>query len=277
MRLLIAKKAKSLGVYCLIMIVLIWALLPLYMTITTSFKYQRDAFSMPPKFLWFAPTVSNYLSLFQSMDFRKYYLNSVIVTFGSVILVLAVAIPAAYALVRYDFKGKEILGFFFLTTRVFPPIGLLIPFFVMWIKFGLIDTRMGLVLVYMQFNLALAIWMLRGFFSELPDVLEEAAMIDGCSRFGAFMRVILPLAVPGLAATAILTAVFTWNEFLYAFALTGREARTVTVAIYNFIGYEEVEWGRLQAAGTLVILPILIFALSVEKYLVRGLTAGAVK
>jgi len=211
------------------------------------------------------------------MDFRKYYLNSVIVTFGSVILVLAVAIPAAYALVRYDFKGKEILGFFFLTTRVFPPIGLLIPFFVMWIKFGLIDTRMGLVLVYMQFNLALAIWMLRGFFSELPDVLEEAAMIDGCSRFGAFMRVILPLAVPGLAATAILTAVFTWNEFLYAFALTGREARTVTVAIYNFIGYEEVEWGRLQAAGTLVILPILIFALSVEKYLVRGLTAGAVK
>jgi multiple sugar transport system permease protein len=263
--------------YFVIGIILLMALLPLYLTVTTSAKDHKDAFAIPPKFLFFRPTIQHYLSLSQSMDFKKYYINSVIVSFSSVFIALLIAIPAAYALVRYNFKGKEVLAFLFLTTRMFPPIGLLIPFFVMWTKMGFIDTKMGLILVYLQLNLALTIWMLRGFLSDLPVELEEAGMVDGCSRLGAFLRITLPLVVPGLTATAILTLVFTWNEFLYAFSLTGRDARTATVAIYNFIGYEEIEWGRLQAGGTLVTLPILIFALSVEKYLVRGLTAGAIK
>lgn len=263
--------------YLAIGIILLMALLPLYLTVTTSVKDHKDAFSIPPKFLCFRPTIQHYLSLSESMDFKKYYINSVVVSFSSVFIALLIAIPAAYALVRYNFRGKEVLAFLFLTTRMFPPIGLLIPFFVMWTKMGFVDTKIGLVLVYLQLNLALTIWMLRGFLSDLPMELEEAGMVDGCSRLGAFLRITLPLVVPGLAATAILTLVFTWNEFLYAFSLTGREARTATVAIYNFIGYEEIEWGRLQAGGTLVTLPILIFALSVEKYLVRGLTAGAIK
>ena len=271
------RKIRLTITYLVIGIILVMALSPLYMTVTTSVKDHKDAFSMPPKLLFFKPTLEHYLSLFQSMDFKKHYLNSIIVSFSSVVIALLIAVPAAYALVRYRFKGKEVLAFLFLTTRMFPPIGLLIPFFIMWTKLGLVDSRVGLVIVYLQLNLALSIWMLRGFLSDLPIELEEAGMVDGCSRLGAFLKITLPLVVPGLAATAILTLVFTWNEFLYAFSLTGREARTATVAIYNFIGYEEIEWGRLQAAGTLVTLPILIFALSVEKYLVRGLTAGAIK
>jgi ABC-type glycerol-3-phosphate transport system permease component len=147
----------------------------------------------------------------------------------------------------------------------------------MYTNFNLIDTRRGLIALYVAFNLSLVIWMMRGFFQEIPRNLEEAAQVDGASRLGAIWRVALPLAAPGLVATAILNLIFTWNEFLFALMLTSDNARTAPVAASLFVSYKEIAWGSLSAAGTVIVLPILIFALVVQRHLVRGLTAGAVK
>jgi multiple sugar transport system permease protein len=158
-----------------------------------------------------------------------------------------------------------------------PPLGIIIPVFVMYTNLSLIDTRRGLIALYVAFNLSLVIWMMRGFFQEIPHSLEEAAQVDGASRLGAIWRVALPLVAPGLVATAILTLIFTWNEFLFALMLTSQNARTAPVAASLFVSYKEIAWGSLSAAGAVIVLPILIFALVVQRHLVRGLTAGAVK
>ncbi len=147
----------------------------------------------------------------------------------------------------------------------------------MYTNFGLIDTRRGLIALYTAFNLSLVIWMMRGFFQEIPASLEEAAQVDGSSRFGAIWRIALPLSAPGLVATAILNLIFTWNEFLFALMLTSDNARTAPVTASLFVSYKEIVWGSLSAAGTVIVLPILVFALLVQRHLVRGLTAGAVK
>jgi multiple sugar transport system permease protein len=153
----------------------------------------------------------------------------------------------------------------------------LIPLFVMWTALGLRDTHVGLTLAYVYLDLAMVIWMLRGFLLDFPLELEAAASGEGASRFTAFRRVILPVIAPGVAATAVLGLIFSWNESLFALALSARRARPVTVAVYNFLHFEEVQWGELHAAGTLVMLPVLVFALQAQRYIVRGLVAGALK
>lgn len=255
---------------------LAWALLPLYLIVTTSLKYGRDAFAMPPRWL-FTPTLEHYGKVLTEARFLPTYWNSLVISFGSVAVALVVGLPAAYALTRYEFRGKRVLTQLFLATRIFPQIAVLIPLFVMWTALGLRDTHLGLTLAYVYLNLAMVIWMLRGFLLDFPVELEEAAWVDGASRFTAFRRVILPLIAPGVAATAVLGLIFSWNEFLFALALSARSARPVTVTVYNFLHFEEVQWGELHAAGTLVMLPVLLFALLVQRYIVRGLVSGALK
>ena len=158
-----------------------------------------------------------------------------------------------------------------------PPFGVLIPFYLMFSRMGLLDRRISLVIVYMVFNLPFVVWMMRSFFSELPLELEESAMVDGCTRWGAFARIALPLALPGLAATMIFCVIMSWNEFLFALLLTGTQAKTAPVALYGFVTFREVLWGPLFAAGTIITAPVLVFTLLAQKHLVRGLTMGAIK
>lgn len=272
-----AYNIKNVLIYLLILIFILWAVFPLFLTITTSIKTHNDAFSMPPKLFSFEHTWLHYKEILQGTNIVKTYFNSIIVTIFSVAISMVIGVPAAYAMARYRFRGKNGFTFLLFLTRIFPPIALLVPIFIIWARVNLMDTLTGLMLIYVQINLSLVIWMLNSFFEDLPKTLEEAAMIDGCTRWGAFFRVLLPLAAPGLAATSVLVMIFSWNEFMFAFALTGRVARTAPVTIYNFMEFEEIQWGQLQAAGFLVTLPVLIFTLLVEKYLVKGLTSGSLK
>ena len=276
------------GSYVAIVHIGIITLFPIYWIVSTSIKKPDDILASPPRLFVFATTLGHYGSLITGNtlggasalavpDFYPSLLNSAIVGVTSVALTLLIGTPAAYALARFRFRGKGLFASYVLVTRMLPPLGIIIPVFVMYTNFNLIDTRRGLIALYVAFNLSLVIWMMRGFFQEIPRSLEEAAQVDGASRVGAIWRVALPLAAPGLVATAILTLIFTWNEFLFALMLTSVNARTAPVAASLFVSYKEIAWGSLSAAGTVIVAPILIFALVVQRHLVRGLTAGAVK
>ncbi len=178
--------------------------------------------------------------------------------------------PAAYALSRGGFRSARTVALWILATRMAPPIAFTIPFFLAYRFLGLSDTRTGLILVYLTFNLALVIWMMKPYFDSVPRELEEAAWIDGCGIWSAFLRVTLPLSSPGLAATAVICFILSWNDFFYALVLTRTQASTAPVAIVNFIQYTGWEWGRIAAAGTLVMLPVVAFSILVRNYLVRG-------
>jgi multiple sugar transport system permease protein len=178
---------------------------------------------------------------------------------------------------RWHFRGRGAVAFWILATRMAPPVAFTIPFFMAYRRIGLIDTQSGLVLIYLTFNLALVIWMMRNFFDGVPRALEEAAWIDGCGVWTAFARITLPLAAPGLAATGVLCFILSWNDFFYALILTRTRAMTAPVAIVNFMQYQGWEWGKIAAGGTLVMLPVVLFSIFVRRYLVAGLSAGGLK
>jgi multiple sugar transport system permease protein len=195
----------------------------------------------------------------------------------STLLALLLGIPAAYALSRWAERGKHALSFAILVTRMAPPIAFTIPFFLFYRWIGLLDTVTGLVLIYTSFNLPLVIWMMQPFFETVPPSLEEAALVDGASTRTIFLKIVLPMVAPGIAATAILCFLYAWNDFFFALILTRTNARTAPVAVVNFMNYEGWEWGKIAAGGSLVMAPVLIFSLAVRRYLVSGLAAGAVK
>lgn len=274
--------------YMLIIFFIIIFFIPVYWMISSSFKLPKDILSIPPKII-FEPTIDNYRSVLlgastvgktempQVVDFPKYLLNSIIVSFSATFIALLISVPAGYTLARYKFKGKATMGWYILITRMLPQFGLLIPFYIMFSKLGLLDTYIALILIYLTFVLAFSVWMMKGFFQEIPHELEEAAQVDGCTRVQAIFRIVFPLASPGMAATAIFLIILCWNEFLFALILTGLNAKTATVAVYNFVTFREVVWGGLTAAGTLITLPIIIFFLIVQRSFIRGMTMGAIK
>lgn len=224
----------------------------------------------------FLPTLENFVALWQG-HFPKSFLNSVLVSSLSTAASLVLGVPAAYVLTRWRFRARRRVALWILATRMAPPIALTIPFFLAYRWVGLQDSVVGLALIYMTFNISIVVWFMQTFFAAIPRSLEEAAWIDGCGVWQAFRRVTLPLAAPGLAATAVFCFIFSWNDFFFALILTRTNAVTAPVAITNFLQYEGWEWGKIAAAGTLVMLPVLAFTLLVRKYLVRGLTAGGLK
>ena len=224
----------------------------------------------------FWPTLENFRALWTG-GFPKSFLNSVAVSTLATVLSMVIGVPAAYALSRWRFKARHQVALWILVTRMAPPIAFTIPFFLAFRWLGLLDTVFGLALVYLTFNLALVVWMMQTFFAAVPEALEEAAYIDGCGIWQAFWRVTLPLTAPGLAATAVICFIFSWNDFFYALVLTRTEAMTAPVAIVNFLQYEGWEWGKIAAGGTAVMLPVVIFTLLVRTYLVQGLTTGGLK
>ena len=271
------RRVADAGTYLVGALYLTLALLPLYFMITSAFKFPIDTFARPPQFLIRRWTLTNFLDLFEMIPFLSMMVNSLIITVATTLLTLLLGLPAAYALARFQFKGREALAFFILAMRMAPGIAIVLPVYLLYQQVGLVNTLSGLVLLYTTFNLPFITWLLRTFVASIPVEIEESAMCDGCSRAAAFWRVTLPLMAPGVAVSSVFAFMLAWNEFLFAYILSGRSTRTITVAMSLFQSEEGIYWGQMMAAATLVAVPILIFALSVQKYMLSGLTLGAVK
>ncbi len=269
--------AVAIGSYIALGLLLVVFLLPLVWILGISFKTRIQTFTSPPLLIW-TPTLRNYIAVFTQGSFVSAFINSMLVSAGAVGLSLVVGVPAAYAFARIKFRGRTLFFFSLLIMRMLPPIAVLIPLYALFNKAGLVNTRTGLVIAYTTFSLPLIVWIMRGFFEDMPHELEEAARVDGATRGGAFFRVLLPLARPGLVAAAILSLLLAWNDFLFAAVLTSDSTRTLPVLLAGYAGAETgVEWGQVAASGVLVVLPVIIFSFIVQRHLVAGLSSGAVK
>ena len=251
-------------------------IVPVIVLFLTSFKTQIQI--MEKGFGWFfMPTLMNYSNVLLEQGFLRYMTNSLIVGLASTFFTLLIGGFASYALVRFNFFGKGTISFGTLLLRMIPPAVLVVPIYVLWSYFGLADTLLGLVVIYVGLNLPFTIWVLISFIADVPVELEEAAVVDGCGPWRIFFTIILPLIKPGLAAAAIFTFRIAWNEFILALVLTNRVTRTLPVATTIYLTDTGVEWGNITAMGTLVALPAIIFTFLAAKQLIAGLTAGAVK
>jgi ABC-type glycerol-3-phosphate transport system permease component len=250
--------------------------LPLLWMVLASFKTREQVAQLPPEFV-FSPTLDNYREVLRDSDFPRYLLNSTSVAVVSTVLSVGLGFLAAYAFVRLRRKRNDGLLFWILTMRMVPPLAVLVPFFSMMSTFGLYDTRHGLALVYTTFNLPIAVWLLLGYLDKIPVSIEEAAMTDGCSRLAALRSVVLPLATPGLFATAVICMLLSWNEFAFALNLTGEEAKTLPVFLTAWDTQRGVNWGPMTASALLVVTPVIVGAAVFQKWLIRGLTFGATK
>ncbi len=284
-------------------------LLPLLWVVATSFKSPTDAIAYPPK-LMFEPTVEGYVNLLtertratpQMLEeagepttvaerivrergmvitgqsrYGQRFLNSVIIGFGSTALCMILGTAAAYAFSRFRVPLKDDLLFFILSTRMMPPIAVAIPIFLMFRQLGLSDTHLGMILLYTAVNLSLSVWLLKGFIDEIPVEYEEAALIDGYTRFQAFMKVVLPQAATGIASTAIFCLIFAWNEYAFAVLLTSGTAQTAPPFIPTIIGVGGKDWPAVAAGATIFLLPVMVFTILLRKHLLRGITFGAVR
>jgi len=266
--------------YAVLLNSLVATLAPVYWMITISFKREVDQFALPPKWVVFPPTLEHYADAFINRSFGQYLFNSLFVAVASTICALVIGTLAAYALARFRLRWNldRKLALWILSTRMFPAIVTAVPLFLIMRAVWLVNTRLSLIIVYTGLNLPFVVWMMRGFFAEVPRDLEEAAMVDGDSRMGALWRVVLPLVAPGLAATAVFCLIVSWNEFLFALVLTQTDdAMTLPVGIAGRVTQYGIKWGAMSAAAVVAMVPILVFALSVQRYLVRGLSLGAVK
>jgi multiple sugar transport system permease protein len=273
-------KLTQLSKYVLLIIVTLATLAPIYWMITISFKREVDQFAAPPRWFGFTPTLEHYADAFVTRSFGQYLFNSLLVAVCSTACAIMLGTLAAYSLARFRMPANldRKLALWILSTRMFPAIVTAVPLFLIMRDLSLVNTRLSLIIVYTAFNLPFVVWMMRGFFAEVPRDLEEAAMVDGDSRLGALWRVVLPLVAPGLAATAVFCLIVSWNEFLFALVLTQTdEAMTLPVGIAGRVTQYGIKWGVMSAAAVVAMVPILAFALSVQKYLVRGLSLGAVK
>ena len=264
----------------LLVLALVCAIAPVYWMITISLKTEIDQFASPPQWFSFRPTLEHYYDAFVTRSFAQYLLTSAIVAVVSTACALVIGTLAAYALTRFRLPynlGRK-LSLWILSTRMFPAIVTAVPLFLMMRDLRLLNTKLALIVVYTAFNLPFVVWMMRGFFAEVPRDLEEAALVDGDSRLGALVRVVLPLVSSGLAATAVFCLIVCWNEFLFALVLTQTDAAmTLPVGIAGRVTQYEIKWGVMSAAGVVAMMPILVFALAMQRYLVRGLSLGAVK
>lgn len=268
--------AKKVVFYISLVIIATFFMFPVVWVLTTSLKLRKDMYTESPVLI-FKPTFENYSRVFHQQDFARFFLNSTIIAIATTILVAYLGALGAYALTRYRFRGHGTLALSIIAARMFPPIALLPSFFLLASQLHLVNTRPIVIFAHTAYGLPFIVFMLLGFCQQVPVELDEAALIDGCSRFGLFNRVILPNIAPGLAAAAILAFVYSWNEFLFALVLTRAQTKTLPVVISEFLGFVQVDWQGLTAMATILIIPSIIITIFGQKYLVRGLTAGAVK
>jgi len=261
-------------------VMLVFTIFPLLWIVLTSVKTQRDLFIIPPLFI-FRPTLEHWHKVLIESEFLYYYRNSLIIAGSTLIVVMVVATMAAYSLARgkYAYKIRENMAFFILSQRMMPPVAIVLPIYILFSQIRMLDRLETLILMNVAFNLPLSIWMIRGFLESLSIEIEEAAMVDGCSRPGAFFRVGLPQMLPGLLSTALLVFIYTINEFFFALILSGTRSRPVSVAVQLFLptGVRGTLFGEAAVASILIMFPSLIFAIFMQRYLVTGISLGAIK
>ena len=262
----------------LLVILILWAVLPFLWMVSTAFKTTEETYTSPPLWIPHHPTIENFLYILKRGAFLTYFRNSVIVAVSTTVISIILSSLAGYSFSRFKFFGGHSLLLLFLITQMFPGALLIIPLFQI-IKFlKLLDTLYALVLSHITFSLPLCTWLMKGFFDQIPRELEEAAMIDGCSRISAMIRVIFPLAFPGIIAASIFSFIGSWDEFVFALTFTSSdEVRTLPIGLQRFIGSYEIYWNHLGAASVLTTIPVIILFLFIQKYMVKGLTAGSVK
>ena len=262
--------------FCLLFLAMI-CLMPIWVMISTSFKNEIVIFDAKPIWFFFVPTLENYEYIIGRGKFDRYLINSVIVAVVSTFLTLLLGGLCAYALARAEFRGRRLTANATLLIRMVPPAVLAVPAFAMVVFFNVKNDLMVLIFFYTALNLPFAIWLLFGFYKQIPVELEEAAVVDGASPLQVFFRVLLPLMKSGYAVAGIFTFRIAWNEFILALLLTGRKTRTLPVAASGFLTDTGVEWGRIMAMGTLIVIPPLLFTFFAARQIIAGMTAGAVK
>jgi ABC-type glycerol-3-phosphate transport system permease component len=254
----------------------VWAF-PVFWGLITSFKTERDVLAYPPVWL-FKPTLDNYREvIFGTSSILPNLLSSMIVATASTLATMLIAVPAAYALARLRFPGRRVSGFYVLATQMLPPVGLIIPYYLVLQKIGALDTYSGLTAIYLTFSLPFAIWLMVSYFEDVPYEMEEAALLDRAGRLRTLWFVILPQVRGGIAVTTVFVFLNAWNEFLFAVVLGGNRVRPVTVAMFNFISVEQTQWARLAAGAMLAMAPVILIGLVAQRHIVKGLTVGAVK
>ncbi|ADY12371.1 carbohydrate ABC transporter permease [Sphaerochaeta globosa] len=253
--------------------IIIPILFPFIWMLMSSFKTQVDIISWPPKFI-FKPVMQNYERVFVEQNFLQYMQNSLIVSTVSVFFSLLLGLPAAYSIARY--KQKK-LSIFILVARLMPGISFLMPWYIVFSRLRLMDSYVALILSHMLIALPLVVWVMSPYFDSVPRELEEAAMVDGLTQQAAFVKILLPLSGPGVVTATTLSFIFSWNNFMFSQVLSQQKTRTLPIAVYNFLSYVEVDWGAVMAAAVTIMAPAIILTMFFQKYVVKGLTMGAVK
>jgi len=257
-----------------VVVLVLFFVFPIAWVYVTSFKGRADI--VVPTRIFFTPTLENYVYEFWKMPLLQQMKNSAITSVISTIFVMIISLPAAYSFARFN-TGEGHLLFFTLTTRMFPPVVAAIPYFFIFKSWGLLDTHLGLILLYTYFNMSFATFLLYGFFREIPEELEYAAMVDGYGRLTIFRRIVFPLIAPGAAVTTVFCLIFSWNEFFFGYIFTRTVARTMSFGLLSHWGSVVVQWGPMAVGVGIAILPTLIAGLFMQRYIIRGLTFGAVK
>lgn len=271
-------RTSTICAYGLLFLMAIVVLFPLCWTFLTSIKTDVQMFAIPPVWIPKPPTFRNYISVFMEGDFRYFIRNSVIVSIMSTLISMLIAAPAAYSLAKYKRSYNQFLLKAIVTIRMLPPIILCIPFFLMMRSWGLINTKLGLIITYLPLELTLIIWILEGAFREVPKEIEEAAAIDGLGIMGIFLRIAVPLTIPTIAVASVFGFLTAWNEFIFALTLTRSSvSQTLPVGVAGYVTSFQIYWGKMSATAILYILPALIFTILAQKGLIKGLTVGAVK
>ena len=259
--------------YFFLLVVLAFTLFPFLWMVLAAFKTNAQV-TDPSQLFIFEPYFGNFSTIFSRYDFVKPILNSVIVSVVSTALGLLLGLPSAYAIAR---GRKHMTSNIILIVRFFPGIAFMLPWYIIFSKIGITDTYLALILSHLLINVPFIVWVMIPYFESIPFELDEAAKVDGCRTLSAFIRVILPLTGPGLITTSLLSIIFSWNNFLFSLILAGGNTRTVPLALLSFVSYASVDWGAMMAAAVVITLPILVIALLAQKYIIAGLTAGAVK
>ena len=254
----------------------VWAF-PVIWGILTSFKTERDVLAYPPVWI-FTPTLDNYRAVLSGADSILPNLwSSIVVSSTATLLTMLFSVPAAYAIARLKYPGKQTSGFYVLVTQMLPPVGLVIPYYLVLQRIGGLDTYSGLILIFLTFSLPFAIWLMVSYFEDIPLEMEEAALLDRAGRLRALWYVILPQVRGGIAVTTIFVFLNSWNEFMFSVLLGGNRVRPVTVAMFNFISVEQTQWARLAAAAIVAMAPVILIGIAAQRHIVKGLTVGAVK
>ncbi len=257
--------------------VIIFFMMPLFWLLTTAFKFGRDAFAIPPQWIFFDFTLKNFQEVWQHTKIVRFLTNSIIITTGATVLSLLLGVPAGYAVARTKSSFLNLSSYFFLLLLMIPPIAMLIPFYLLMRDLHLLGTYAAVIILDTVFDASFVVWMMRSYFLDVPEAMEEAALVDGASHFQAFYKVALPLSLPGIMASALYCIIFSWNDFLFALMLTSPKTKTMPLGILSSFSAVEINWGIMAVMSIFAIIPAVIIALFLNRYFVKGLTMGAAK